>query len=332
MNMRTAIAALGFASLLATASVRAQNTDPAAAEALYQQGMSLLEAGNVNEACSKLEESQRLEAATGTLLSLAACHEQQGKLASAWAELTEAQGRARREDRLDREQYARQHVESLKARLSTLLIEVSPEVAATPGLELKRDGLRLGRGSWSAVLPIDGGQHTVEASAPGRQPYTTTLSIGTESDAARVTVPPLVADVMAPAPAPLPPPAPLPAPAPSPPPDAAPTETAPELDRRSARPLGVLEWAGIASAGAGVVAWGVGGYFLASAISKDRDREVGAESQGNRATLFGIGGAALVATGATLFFVGRSRAEPMGPTLGLSVVPGNWGALMQGRF
>ena len=61
------------------------SADPAAAEALFREGRKLLDEGQLDAACSKLAESQRLDASPGTLGSLAQCHEKQGKTATAWA-------------------------------------------------------------------------------------------------------------------------------------------------------------------------------------------------------------------------------------------------------
>ena len=88
-----------FAVLTLSQHLLAQSSDQVAAEALFQEGVALLEEGNANAACPKLAESHRLDAATGTLMALSLCNEAVGKLASAWAGFTEVEGRARREGR-----------------------------------------------------------------------------------------------------------------------------------------------------------------------------------------------------------------------------------------
>ena len=54
-------------------------------EQLYRQGQDLMKAGNVHEACAKFDASYRADTtAVGSLTALAACHEKEGKIASAW--------------------------------------------------------------------------------------------------------------------------------------------------------------------------------------------------------------------------------------------------------
>src|SRR5215471_19286696 len=66
----------------------------AIAEALFRHGRELLDAGKVSEACEKFAASQRADPALGTLLNLAACHEREGRTATAWSEFTDAYAQA----------------------------------------------------------------------------------------------------------------------------------------------------------------------------------------------------------------------------------------------
>ena len=61
----------------------------AMAEALFKEGKKLLAEQKVPEACRKFESSYRIDPAPGTLINLALCHEQEGKLATAWGEFNE---------------------------------------------------------------------------------------------------------------------------------------------------------------------------------------------------------------------------------------------------
>ena len=105
-RLRACVGLLACVFALVTPCVA--NAQQALAESLFQQARDLLEQGKVAEACPKFAESQRLDPATGTLLGLALCHEQEGKLASAWAEFVEAQGMAKRDGQQKRQQFAKQ--------------------------------------------------------------------------------------------------------------------------------------------------------------------------------------------------------------------------------
>ncbi len=311
---------------LSAEPAHAQSADTATAEELFEQGKQLLRAGNAAAACPKLAESLRIDPSTGTLLALAMCHEADGKLASAWAGFVSVQARARQEGRSDREQAALERAKALKPRLSTLEVRVPKDVAATQGLVVRRDGTVLGHGAWNVVVPIDGGEHTVEVSAPGKASWQGKVQVKPEADAAVVTVPALAA---APAAAPA---------------------------RASSKPAGkwgTLEWAGIGIAGAGVAGLGVGGYFLSSALGKKADSSKDCEGNlcgaqgssdrrsavehGNTATIFAIAGGVLAAGGATLFVIGRVRAgqtetPPAGGQLAFSAGPAGLGAQYMARF
>jgi len=188
-------------SLLSTGPVLAQaGADRALAEALYDEGRRLMAEGQYAAACPKLEESQRLDPATGTLLNLAACREQEGRIATAWLLFKDAAAAARRDGRQDRVEYADGKAAELDPRVSRLTLEV-PATSATEGLELRLDGVVVRSVAWGIPTPVDGGRHVVEATAPGRIPFRAEVAVAAEGDAQRVEVPAL-------APATAPPPAP----------------------------------------------------------------------------------------------------------------------------
>jgi hypothetical protein len=190
----------GLASLLAAAFVsfwpltaRAQSeTEVALADALYRQARDLMAAGNYDEACPKLAESHRLDRATGTLLNLAACHERQGKLASAWLEFSDALPSARRDGRPDRAKFAEDHLTDLEPKLSHLTLTV-PTDADDPNLELSLDDTPIGRAARGVPAPVDPGHHVVVAKAPGKQTWSQAIEIGLIADQETVTIPKLEA-------------------------------------------------------------------------------------------------------------------------------------------
>ena len=143
---------------------------------LFFTARGLMEAGRYAEACSKLGESYRLDAASGTLLNLAVCHESEGRVASAWGEFRQALSDARKANRPDREELAKEHIAKLEPELPFLTIVV-PEFAKVKDLEILRNGVALGSGGWGTELPIDPGKVDIVARAPGFLPKTKTVTI-----------------------------------------------------------------------------------------------------------------------------------------------------------
>jgi hypothetical protein len=241
-------AALALALVAATPVALAQSeTKTAVAEALYRQARELMAAGDYNAACPKLAESQRLDPATGTLLNLAACHEKQGKLATAWLEYGDALVAARRDGREDRVEYARQRAAELEPKLSRLTIVLAPD-ADEPELTLELDGASVGRAVLGAATPVDPGQHVVRASAPGKKPWEQTVEIGAEADQKSLTIPKLELAPVEPAPPAAPPPpalAPAPAPSSTPDRDSLPRPIPTSVYVSGAATLGLLAGAGI---------------------------------------------------------------------------------------
>src|SRR5215831_6937990 len=187
--MLIAAAMVGLSASRATAG-------PAAAEALFQEGRQLLEAGRVDEACLRLAESYSLEPASGTLLNLARCHETQGKIATAWAEYTSAARLSRAQGREDRARAAEERASALEPKLSRLKLRMSEPPA---GLKVLTDAEALGEGGLGVAIPIDPGHHNVTASAKGYKTWTTTIDVK-EAESREVVIPALELEPIAPEP------------------------------------------------------------------------------------------------------------------------------------
>lgn len=183
---RRVFALCSFVALLVV--VPAEAADRAAAQSLFEEGKRLLKEGKTDEACPKLAESVRLFRSVGGLLNLGRCHELQGKTASAWTEYSEAARMARTAGEADREALARKAAAKLKPGLSKLTIEAPtrPE-----GLHIVRDGLDVGMGSLGVPIAVDPGEHTVQATAPGHERWSATITVGGDADAQTVTIPTL---------------------------------------------------------------------------------------------------------------------------------------------
>jgi hypothetical protein len=173
--------ALALSLGLTSTSARAQSNS-AMAESLFREGKKLLELRRFDEACPKFKESSTLDPSSGVELALGLCYEGQGKTASAWGAYVTAASLARRDSRHDREQAANKHAEALEPKLAHITIEVAPETAAVAGLQVKQDGIVVGSEVWKNA-PADPGSHTLEVSAPGKKPFTTTFLVDPASQA-----------------------------------------------------------------------------------------------------------------------------------------------------
>src|SRR5262245_55428497 len=100
---------IGLLSLRAEAQVTP--AEKAAAEALFDRGLTLLREGKLQEACANLEQSQAIERGIGTMLYLAECYEKSGRTASAWALFREASSEARASRQTERAEAGRQRAD-----------------------------------------------------------------------------------------------------------------------------------------------------------------------------------------------------------------------------
>jgi hypothetical protein len=185
-----------IALLLQGGSARAQTSDPAAAQALFDEAKQLMARGKLGEACPKFLLSFNLDAKPGAMLNLADCYEKNGQTASAWARYLEAAALTQRTGQAEREQYARAHAAALESKLSRLAVVVP---SAPRGLTITRDGIAVDPTAWGIVVPVDPGKHVVEARVNGRLTWSFTIDVGAGDARARVTVP-ASADVPAPPP------------------------------------------------------------------------------------------------------------------------------------
>lgn len=331
------IARLALALLVFSGTARAQTeTELALAETLYRQARDLMAAGNYAEACPKLKESYRIDPATGTLLNLASCHEAEGKFASAWLEYATAAVAARRDRRPDRVKYAEEHMQALEQKLSRLTVLVPPE-ADLPDLELKLDGVVIGRAARGVPTPVDPGEHLVEASAPGREAWRATVTVGALADAQSVTVPVLVA--VAPPVEPAPPP-----PAAAPPVGVALVPPPPRADAELDRPIPLSVYvAGGATLALGAAAAITGALYLdRRATYEDMPRapenDAAREREHDAAHTFGVLNAVFLvgtAGGAAItgyLYATRPATQSARTTMIPFAAPGTLGLVTRGEF
>jgi hypothetical protein len=140
------------------------------AQSLFEEGRRLMAARHYSEACPKLAESQRLDPGTGTLLNLAVCHKEEGKVGTAWIELQSVAAASLRESNQVRADAARDQLKSLEGRLPRLLLVAE---APKPGMTLTLDGTPLSAATLGVPIVVDPGVHAVRFEAPGYRPFET---------------------------------------------------------------------------------------------------------------------------------------------------------------
>jgi len=201
---RCAVALAVVVAAVAPAMARADGK--ALAQSLFDRARVLMDQGQFGEACPLLAESQKLDPGGGTLLNIAVCWEGAGRLATANEAFHEALGQSIKDQRTDRKAIAEEHIAGIAPRLSTLAVDV-PAAVRVADLVVRVDGTQLSMVTWGVPAAVDGGEHQVEASAPGYAPWSTTVRVAGERDTARATVPALAPQGQAaPGAAPSPPP------------------------------------------------------------------------------------------------------------------------------
>lgn len=188
MNRRLALVVV-TGLLAVSGAARQARAQPAttavAAEELFREGRELIEQKRYVEACAKLEASQKLDSAVGTLFSLGECYAAQGRNASAWfgfrnaAALAAGRGDHRRVG-------AQMKADALEPELAHLVIHLSdrPE-----DVRVSVDGGPIGPAAMDSPLPVDPGPHRVEAH--GAQSYEVTVLVSTNGVTAQVVIPSL---------------------------------------------------------------------------------------------------------------------------------------------
>jgi hypothetical protein len=294
--------------------------DKAAAETLFQDALKLIKLNNYPEACPKLEVSNKLDPAVGTLFNLGDCYEHTGRTASAWSSFSEARRFAERTGD-KRVKDATEREKSLEPRLARLVLQAADK---PEGLVIRRDKKAVDAGTLGSAVPVDPGKHTIEVEAPGREPWSTTVDVPDQPGNVTVTLPPLAA---------------LRSSGPS-----ASASAAPSGDPGSPPPDGMSgrKIAGIAVAGvgvAGLIAGGVfGGLTLAKASESKKDGHcvdgtpvrcdpagLGIRKEGETLAnvsnvAFAVGGAALIA-GVIVYLTAPAAPGKPGSGRTIRVVP-----------
>ncbi len=207
---------LAAAMLVGLAARQASADDPppaTQADETFLAGRALLKDKRYAEACSKFQQSQAEDPASGTLLALAYCQELSGLLATSWSSYLAAAQLAEREGHADRQAAATERARALAGRVSSVTLSVPRELLELPGFHVSGDGAELERASFGVPIPMDGGSHAFVATASGRVSWSNTVTLRAEGDQKTLVLP--VLDSARPAPSPAPRESPMLAPLPS---------------------------------------------------------------------------------------------------------------------
>ncbi|HSO38350.1 MAG TPA: hypothetical protein VLT33_37735, partial [Labilithrix sp.] len=303
----------------------------AVAQTLFDQARKLMIQERWKEACPKLEESQRLDPAGGTLLHLALCREREGRIATAWALYTDAFAQAKRDGRADRTKIAHERIEALAPKLPRLRIRVAAANRSTPGFTLTRDDREIGAATWDEAFPVDPGTITLLARAPGKKSLSTLVDVPSRPGEMLVDIPALTNEESAHG-------------------ELTPKVTEPPLVPRETPPAdgSTQRTMAYVVGGAGIAGLAVGSVFGVLSMSKRSDAKAecqppeyklctaagvaagdAAVQRGNVSTVAFIVGGALVAGGVALYFTApKASAVALAPSVG----PGEASLGLSGRF
>jgi hypothetical protein len=315
-RMAHPLLALALVSLAASGA----HADDRSAARLYNEGLQLYKDKQYAEACPLLERSLAASPMIRTRGALALCYEASGKYASAyntWRAVAEqaAEAGAVESAMLKR---AVEKTEQLVARITRMVFE--PADSPT-GLQVWLDGRLLAASELNVPVPVDPGEHTIEAKAPERVDWKSTFQIAATGagETRRLPIGPLAPIVPVHGDARPPPDQPPPVQPPA----------APVVEKPPPTPP--LKYAAVASASTGLVAVAVGTIYAFGARSKWADAKAhdcdgkgvcrnntgvelvnDAASKATIATISWVAGVALIGGGAAMWFLAPSprKREP----------------------
>jgi hypothetical protein len=322
------VATMSCALLAATAAEAQKAPEVGKADALFNAGRSLLEAGEYGDACPKFAESQKLAPGLGVTLYLADCYERLGRTASALIEFKRAvEIASSRGDK--RGAVAAERAARLESRVPLLSIVVTP-AARAQGVTVTRDGELVPASQWDTPVRVNPGAHDIAASAPSKETSHTKVELVPSATTVTTTIdalePPKEATAVVPPPvAEAPPPVVVPVPQ-------------------------TRKWAALVEGGAGIVGVGLGAVFGALAISKlnasnagpcnGGDRCTGeglslrsqADTFGNASTIAFVVGGVAVASGAVLYLTAPKAGKSEGVVVAPLVSAGVFGLNARSSF
>ena len=182
--------------LVASGAHAGDPADEARANALFQEARAAFIAGEYATACPKYEEVVRLRPGLGARIGLGDCYRKMGRLARAWQTYrTIVEDAARiastsksfgeKSTAQKRGDEAKSRMGEIEPRLGWITVAVPEAVLALPNVVVTLDGVPLAREAVGTRLPVERGEHVVDASAPGKKSWEKSLAI---AEGAELTV------------------------------------------------------------------------------------------------------------------------------------------------
>ena len=145
-----------------------------------------MELGKYEEALPKLERAQKADPGIGTMFNIAVCQQKLGRLGTAYRVFREVTTLARASGKKAREDAARAKLEEIKV--------LAPAYALRPrdagDLTVRIDGEPIKKEDWG-FYPVDPGEHAVEAVAPAKKSWSTTVSSPAAGKLEEIAIPAL---------------------------------------------------------------------------------------------------------------------------------------------
>ena len=155
------VAVLAGASAAGAASPESR----AAARQHLSQAEKLKKRGKLAEACQELEQVERLDPKLPTLIELAECTEQLGKVVEAQTWWALARDRAKRDEKPQSKAKAEARLAATQKRVAHLTLQLAANAPA--GVQVLSDDEALDAASLGSARPMNPGEHVIVVKAAG---------------------------------------------------------------------------------------------------------------------------------------------------------------------
>ncbi len=186
---RTAVLLLVIPLTTVTVGVARAEDPKARADALFDAGKRLIEAGAVDEACRAFAQSYELDPSGGSLLNLGICYEKQEKFATARETLTKARDRAIVDGRVDRQGVAESHLAAVTSRVAWVRLRFDPAIDRER-CSVEIDGRPWPSALWGEPWPVDPGEHVLLVHGVRDEPQSITFEAANTAEEQTLVIAP----------------------------------------------------------------------------------------------------------------------------------------------